>query len=217
MKSVLFATLITSAACAVVAEDQPTYHAAGRSGQAAAGQGVTTAGQGGSQPYAGTAGQPATAGKGGQGGNMPTIVKDGTRQVVNVTLVATDKPINACATNVTKYLTQFHPKTGACGELPDEKGDYSGMKFLGIPANCTLGHFYNVDEACTVTTDLTCNLDNGCTETRYLDYTWRHAQIAGALTTDEALLGDGELKYTRSCPNKPECADTYTQITFNQL
>jgi hypothetical protein len=158
-----------------------------------------------------------SAGSGGSG--KPKVVKDDTRDVTAVDLTSTENIRNACSAGITKYLTQFsiRPGSKACGQIPDEQGDLTGQKSLAIPDSCTLGHFYNVDAACTVSTDMTCMLPNGCTETRHLDFSWTPATLPDALETPDAFLGDGELTRTLTCPGKPMCSDSWTQITFNRI
>ena len=147
-------------------------------------------------------------------GGTPTI-KHGDRKVNNNELVEVDRPRNSCSLNVKKHITQFTAIKTTCGELPDEINDFSGLSdvVLSIPKTCTLGHFYNQDEHCTVTTELTCETSDGCTEVRYLDFDWTPQSNLTGAAVNEQFIGDGQLELTRTCAAS-RCEGTYRAITF---
>jgi len=143
----------------------------------------------------------------------PIVIIDEDRPVVVVTpttVIVTDKPRNHCTQGIGEYLTQYVATVGTCGELPDESGDYSkaDASFLEIPKTCRLNKYYTAPDVCTVTTELVCDLPNGCTETRYQDFDWT------PFTAAKTWFGDGLLQYSLACPNKPLCTATYHTASF---
>lgn len=150
----------------------------------------------------------------------PALIHDKNRKVTDLEFVVTEAPRNACSRDVRGVITQYVPLKSTCGELPDEVGNLEDLdpKFLSISQDCTLDSFWNTDETCAVTNDLTCELSTGCTESRHLDFDWSPVtDDPKVLKINEAFLGDGILKMTRSCPGKPDCEGEYRVTAYTLL
>lgn len=152
----------------------------------------------------------------------PVVIVDPTRPVTEMeesdfTVLSEER--NACTAKIGAYLVQYaavESESGVteptCGALPDEVGNMSKLDAnrLSIPKNCTLGHYYNQNDMCTLTTELICELENGCTENRYTDFNWQPATEA-----DTTWFGDGLMRLTRTCPVAADsCSGTYHAAAF---
>lgn len=141
----------------------------------------------------------------------PKVIVDENRPVMDADHITTEAPRNQCSLEVGKYILQYVPVKSTCGELADEVGDMRDLDphVLSIPRVCTLGHYYNQDVECTVTTELVCITADGCEETRYQDFDWSPTQDG------KSWYGDGVLKLKRVC-GAQECEGTYHVAVFPQ-